>query len=201
MEGVMKEISVTCKSVGEKFMKKMWVKSLAFAFVVFVYTLSYALAWEYPAIKGYGPAYPLPNAALQPDKSIKYKVLFDITGAAKSVDKVNPGLDHVARFINLMAFGGMMSREMELAVVVHGPATPIVLRNEIFKARFKKANPNEEIIKDLNAAGVKLYVCGQALAEKRFKEEWVNEQISVALSALVVVPTFQLKGYAYLPLF
>jgi len=73
--------------------------------------------------------------------------------------------------------------------------------NEIFKDRFKKDNPNGKIIKDLKDVGVKLYVCGQALADDGFKDDWVNEQISVAVSALVVVPTYQLKGYAYLPLF
>jgi intracellular sulfur oxidation DsrE/DsrF family protein len=44
-------------------------------------------------------------------------------------------------------------------------------------------------------------VCGQALADDGFRDERVNEKIQVALSALVVVSTFQLKGYAYLPLF
>lgn len=161
----------------------------------------FAHSWEYPVIKSYGPVHPLPNAALQPDKSIRYKVLFDITQASKSADKVNRGLSHVARFLNVMAAAGIMPKNMELTVILHGPATPIVLRNEIFKNRFKKGNPNEEIIKDLKAAGVNLYVCGQALADDGFKDEWVNEQISVAVSALVVVPTYQLKGYAYLPLF
>jgi intracellular sulfur oxidation DsrE/DsrF family protein len=163
--------------------------------------LDLTYAWEYPVIKDYGPVQPLPKAAVQPDKSIKYKVLFDVTQASKRVDQGNPGLGHVARFINVMATAGLMPKEMELVAVVHGGATPAALKNEFFKAKFKKENPNLRLIKDLKEAGVKLYVCGQALADDRFKEEWVNEQIEVALSALVVVPTFQLKGYAYLPLF
>jgi hypothetical protein len=52
--------------------------------------------WEYPVIKGYGPAVSLPNAAVQPDKSLQYKILFDISKPAASNDQVNPGLDHVA---------------------------------------------------------------------------------------------------------
>ena len=86
--------------------------------------------------------------------------------------------------------------------MVHGGATPAVLKNEVFKSRFKIDNPNLKLINDLKkGAGARLYVCGQALADDGFKDEWVNEEIQVALSALVVVPTFQLKGYAYLPLF
>ena len=169
--------------------------------VVLICVSSWSLAWEYPVIKGYGPADPLPNATFQPDKSIKYRVLFDITKAAGSVDKVNPGLDRVARFLNVMAASGIMPGDMELAAVIHGPAAPSVLKNEIFKNRYKKDNPNQKIIKSLKEAGVKLFVCGQTLADDGFKDKWVNEEIAIAVSALVVVPTYQLKGYAYLPLF
>lgn len=182
-------------------MKRQLLKNLVVLAAVLICFPRMSFAWEYPVIKGYGPVNPLPNAAFQPDQSIKYRVLFDITQAAKSVDKVNPGLDHVARFLNVMATAGIMPKDMDLAVVLHGPATPIVLRKEIFVERFKKDNPNEKIIKDLKTAGVKLYVCEQALADDGLKEEWVNQQILIAVSALVVVPTYELKGYAYLPLF
>jgi predicted peroxiredoxin len=117
------------------------------------------------------------------------------------VDKVNPGLDRVARFLNVMAASGIMPKDVELAAVIHGPAAPIILKNEIFKDRFKTDNPNEKIIKDLKEAGVKLYVCGQSLADNGFEHKWVNEQIAIAVAALVVVPTYQLKGYAYQPFF
>jgi len=50
----------------------------------------------------------------------------------------------------------------------------------------------------LKKAGVKLYVCGQALADDQFRPEWINPEIVLSLSALVDVPAFQLKGYAYL---
>jgi intracellular sulfur oxidation DsrE/DsrF family protein len=132
---------------------------------------------------------------------MKYKVVFEITRVAQSVDKVNPGLDRVARFLNVMGASGIMPKEIELAAVVHGPAAPIVLKNKIFKDRFKTDNPNEKIIRDLKEAGVKLYVCGQSLADHGFEHKWVNEQIAITLSALVLVPTYQLKGYAYVPLF
>ena len=161
--------------------------------------ISFASPWEYPVIKGYGPVQPLPKAAVQPDKHLKYKVLFDITHAAKEVGKVNPGLDHVARFINVMASGGIRPEKMSLVAVVHGDATPLILKNDLFKEKFGQDNPNIKLIDDLKKAGVKLYVCGQALTDDNFKPEWVNPEIVLSLSALVAVPTFQLKGYAYLP--
>ncbi|OGP96208.1 MAG: hypothetical protein A2157_18030 [Deltaproteobacteria bacterium RBG_16_47_11] len=162
---------------------------------------SWSYAWEYPIIKGYGPINPLPNADFQADRSTRYRVLFEITRAAETMDKINPGLDRIARFLNVMAASNIMPNDIEVVAVIHGPAAPSVLKNEIFKNRFKMDNPNEKLIKNLKEVGVKLYVCGQSLADKGFKAEWVNEQIAIAVSALVLVPTYQLKGYAYLPLF
>ena len=182
-------------------MRRLLLKKSMVLAAVLMFVPSLSFAWEYPVIKGYGPIDLLPNAAVQPDKSIKYKVIFEITRAAQSVEKLNPGLDRVARFVNVMAASGIMPRDMDLAAVIHGPAAPIVLRNEIFKDRFKTDNPNEEIIKALKEAGVKLNVCGQSLADNAFEHKWVNKQILIVVSALVVVPTYQLKGYAYVPLF
>lgn len=152
--------------------------------------------WEYPVIKGYGRIHPLPNAAVQPDKSIDYKVIFDVTKGPKDNKEVNPALDHIARFINVYGFAGIMPDKLKLVAVLHGPATKAVLTNEEYKSKFGVDNPNIELIKELKKNGVILFVCGQALADLNFKHEWVNKDITIALSALTVVPTYQLKGYA-----
>lgn len=152
--------------------------------------------WEYPIIKGYGPVHPLPNAAVQPDKSLNYKILFDVTHAAKNNKKVNPALAHIARLINVYASAGVMPGKMKLVAVIHGPATPVVLNNEAFKAKFGIDNPNIKLIDELKKNGVVFYVCGQALADNNYEHKWVNKDITIALSALTVVPTYQLMGYA-----
>ncbi len=162
---------------------------------------SYAQKWEYPVIKGYGPAQPLPKAAVQPDKSIKYKVLFDVTVGLKKPDVMNPGLEHLARFINVMASAGVMPKDMEMVAIIHGNATSLVLDNQMFKKKFNTDNPKLQLITDLKNAGVKLYVCGQALADFKYNHLWVNHDITIALSALVVIPTYELRGYAYIPFF
>lgn len=159
--------------------------------------------YQYPAIQGYGPIVPLPRAVVQPDGSLTYKVLFDITTAGTKKDKagtVNDGLGHVARFINVMKSAGPSVRQ-ELVIVIHGSATPVVLDNRAYKAKFNQDNPNRQLIKDLKSQGVTIYVCGQALRDHKFTHDSVNPDISIALSALVVVPTYQLKGYAYQPFF
>ncbi len=152
--------------------------------------------WEFPVIKDYGPVHPLPNAAVQPDKSLQYKILFDVTKAGTDHDNINMALTHIARLINVYASAGIMPNKMKLVAVIHGPATPIVLNNTEYKKKFGKDNPDLRVISELKKNGVIFYVCGQALADNNYNQEWVNKDITVALSALTVVPTYQLKGYA-----
>jgi intracellular sulfur oxidation DsrE/DsrF family protein len=55
------------------------------------------------------------------------------------------------------------------------------------------------LIGQLKNNGVELIICGQTLADKKFELDWINPDMKVALSALIVLSTYQLKGYAWLP--
>ncbi len=152
--------------------------------------------WVHPVIKDYGKAHPLPEAAIQPDKDLEYRVIFDVKKSTENSDGINAALWHVARFINVFATAGVQPAQMKLVVIIHSDATSIVLNNDIYKEKTGKDNPNTNIISQLKKAGVQLFVCGQSLADFNYQENWVNADITVALSAQVVLPTFQLKGYA-----
>jgi len=154
---------------------------------------------QHPVIKGYGKVHPYPLAAMQPSPERHYQVLFDITKAADAPGKVNPGLDHVARLLNLYALAGVPTDHLKIALVVHGPATSIVLKNDAYRKLHQQDNPNSEIIHLLKGAGVKLFICGQALAEKHIATESVNPEITLAVSALTVLIDYQLDGYALIP--
>jgi intracellular sulfur oxidation DsrE/DsrF family protein len=156
-------------------------------------------AWQYPAIPGYGKVWPYPDAAMRPSPNRNYQVLFDITKAADAPDKVNPGLDHVARLVNLFALSGVPGERLKIALVVHGPATPGILANDQYRKLHGSGNPNTELIRLLKRAGVTLYICGQALAEKGLDPTGVNPDITLALSALTVLSIYQLDGYALIP--
>lgn len=150
---------------------------------------------QHPVIQGYGKVHPYPNAAMQPSPERHYQVLFDITKMADAPNKVNPGLDHVARLLNLYALAGVPTDHLKIALVVHGSATSIVLKNDAYRKLHQQDNPNGEIIHLLNDAGVKLYICGQALAEKEFETASVNPEITLAVSAMTVLIDYQLDGY------
>lgn len=155
--------------------------------------------WVYPAIQGYGPVHPLPKAALQPSKYRTYKVVFNLTRGADA-DKVNDGLAHVARAVNVFASAGVPLKQLKFVVVVHGPATALVLRDASYKTRYKTGNPNLDLIGKLTAAGVKLVVCGQALADNGISHDEVNPQVEITLSALSDLILLQDQGYKLMPL-
>jgi intracellular sulfur oxidation DsrE/DsrF family protein len=150
----------------------------------------------FPVIKGYGGARLLPDAAMQPRKDLEYKVVFNITQAGGKPDSVSAGLERLAGFINLYAGAGVPLRNTKLVAVLSGPATAAVLDDEHYRARFGVANPNLGLINQLTKAGVKLYVCGQALAGMHLDPSWVNPEITRALTAGVVVLTYEMQGYA-----
>lgn len=168
--------------------------------VVFMWCgLASAVDWQYPVIKGAGEIVTLPNAAVQPDAGLKYKIVFDITAWPKMDGKVVPGLAKVARLINVFASAGVSPDKMDLVLVIHGPATEAVLKPEPFQKKHGFANANRDLLDQLKKAGVKLYVCGQGLAEHNIAQAEVNPRLTIAMSALTVLPTYQLRGYAFLP--
>ncbi|HYW04049.1 MAG TPA: DsrE family protein [Gammaproteobacteria bacterium] len=153
--------------------------------------------WTYPAIKGYGPVHPLPDAAVQPSKHKVYKAFFDVTKGTSDPSKPNPGFDHVARAVNVFASAGVPLKHLHFVAVAHGPATPAVLNNAEYKKKFGVDNPNIKMISELKKAGVKVEVCGQALADNHFEHAWVNKDVIVTLSALSDAVIYGNKGYAF----
>jgi len=152
--------------------------------------------WQYPAIKGYGPEHVWPGVVERPQARATYKALFDLTQGKAAADKVNPGLDHIARTINIFAAAGVPLRQLKFAVIIHGPATQIVLGAAAYQAKFGHPNPNLAVIAALRKAGVDLMVCGNALGDMHLTPAQVNPDIHVALSALSTVIILQNRGYA-----
>ena len=64
------------------------------------------------------------------------------------------------------------------------------------REKYQVDNPNADLIRALRQAGVHVYVCGQAVAHNGFEYAWVNRDVPVALSAMIVLADFQLNGYS-----
>lgn len=153
---------------------------------------------SFPVIEGFGGVVVLPKAAEKPRPGAK--IVFDVTADAKPSD-VNKGLDRAARLLNLYGAAGLKASDIQIVVVLHGEATKSVLSDEFYQPRFGvERNPNLPLIRELQKAGVELFVCGQALNYKGFPESAVAKEVPIADAALTVTVNRQMDGYGYLPI-
>jgi intracellular sulfur oxidation DsrE/DsrF family protein len=156
--------------------------------------------WQTPTIAGAGRIHPLPQAAYQPDRNATYKVVFSLSKAGDKPTAVSPSLERVARTVNLYVNAGVPLNHLKFVAIASGAATPIVLNDAQYRSKYGVANPNLPVIAQLRKAGVDVAVCGQAVAEHDFQYDWVDKQVTLALSALTTITELEQQGYALLPL-
>lgn len=149
-----------------------------------------------PVIAPFGRIAPAPDAAMQPDRALDYRVVFSITKAAAEPSKVNPGLDKVARYLNLLASAKVNPKRGNIIAIVHGPATDLVLDHPAYRAKHGLENPNIALIDALARAGAQVHVCSQALAGQKIPAGDVSPLVTIDLSALTTLTTLQLKGWS-----
>jgi intracellular sulfur oxidation DsrE/DsrF family protein len=147
---------------------------------------------SFPEIKGYGGVVEVPNA-LSP--KLGAKIIIDIKDGASADDKLNPGLDRVARLINLYKLSEISPDQLEIKIVLHGSATNLVLSDEAYFERSKVKNPNAELISQLVERKVEIIVCGQAYLRKGYKLDELSADVTLGLSALTTIIEFQQKGF------
>lgn len=152
-----------------------------------------------PIIEGYGPTYPIADRDVALPDDFTYKAVFDLAKYPGEGDDLNPYLVSVARFLNMHARNGVPRENMDLAVVVHGPAVKNLLNDDAYQARFKTSNPNLELLTKLHAAGVRIYVCGQSMTFGGVEKSELAEPAQVALSAMTMLTVLQSGGYSLLP--
>ncbi len=171
------------------------MKYLNTFFVVLIFSVA-ALAQKgaNPIIKNFGTVYEI-EGAVNPDPEIEYKIVVDLKTLQRDKESINPGLNNVARMLNLHGLGGVKSENLNVAVAIHGGATDVILNNEAYQRKYELDNPNLKLIDELKEAGVELYVCGQSLLARSYEHEEVNPQIKIGLSMLTVVTTYMHKGY------
>lgn len=140
------------------------------------------------------------DADLAIPKNMKFKVRFDVREGAKP-GEVNRSFDTVARFINMHVEAGVPLKNINLAVVVHGPATLDLTKDERYAANAGEgvANANAPLIAALVDKGVKIYLCGQAAAAHNVAKEDLLPGVEMALSAMTAHAILDAEGYVLNP--
>lgn len=138
----------------------------------------------------------VPEATPMADKSMKYKIIVDLSKGSVKPDSVNDGIEKLARLVNMHLDAGIPKENLDVVGVFHFLGTPNIMTDEAYKKKFGINNPNTLIINELAKHGVKFYVCGQSLRARKLTDEPRNENIKVALSAMLTFSTLQGKGYS-----
>ena len=148
-----------------------------------------------PIIKSYGTVYEIPAADHKPDPLINYKIIVELTENTPKADSLNIYLEAIATLVNLHAAEGVPAKNIHVAVVLRKAATYAVLGDELFRKYFKTENPNRQLLKELQEAGVEFFVCGQTMIKRNMKEEELMPGTKIASSGLTTISTLQLQGY------
>jgi intracellular sulfur oxidation DsrE/DsrF family protein len=152
----------------------------------------------FPVIKNYGGIFDVPDAVEKPDPNLDYKIVIELTSGSEKPSELNSSLNNIARLINLHAIGGVAKEKLTIVVAIHGEASYSIMNNEAFQEKYKIANPNLELYKELQEAGVKMFICGQSLIGRSIDRTKIIPQVKIATSMLTTLTTHQLNGYAVL---
>lgn len=152
------------------------------------------------AVSSAGAIHAIPDAAHRPDPKKHYRIVFGLTAGAQAPAAINPGLDRVARAVNLYRASGVPKRNLTVVAVVSGEATAAMLDSYHYREKFGVDNPNIRVIDELREAGVEVSVCGQAVVGQHYPLEWVSKLVTISLSALTTITTLQQQGFSYMPL-
>lgn len=157
-------------------------------------------AWQTPAVAGAGRVRPLPQAAYRPDPAATCQAVFTVTRGSDAPNRANPALQRVARAVNLHAQAGVPAAQMAFVAVASGAAIEMALDNAHYRKQHGVDNPNLPLLRQLRECGVEVTVCGQSLAERGYRSEWLDGSATLALSALTAIIELQRQGHALVPL-
>lgn len=150
---------------------------------------------RYPLVKGHGGVFALPDPQLPQQAP---RLIVDLTQRSSDADAVNPGLDRLARLINLYGLAGYPADSLDIAVIVHGAALPVVLSDAGCQRFLDQDNSSRELIMQLDALGVEFIVCGQALMHRGYGTDYLLPAVTLGLSAITTLVDYQQRGYAVL---
>lgn len=146
---------------------------------------------EGAVIPGYGKFASVTDPSITPDSV--FKIVYDVSAA--EAGKPNASLDRVARFLNMTAAAGVPAENVQLAVVVHGPATEDLRKT----LKDGSPNPSAQLVTALIAAGVSVQLCGQAAVMRDAAAEDLIEGVTITLSAMTAHAQLQQQGYTLNP--
>lgn len=151
-----------------------------------------------PIISDFGTIGDAPMATEKPDPDMVYNIVVDVATGDEDKSQVFFALNNLARLMNLHVMGGVPPEHLNVVVAIHGSAIWSVMNDQAYTKRYGITNPHSPLFKQLLAQGVKIVVCSQSMFKRKIAPEELAPGLEMATSALTVLTTYQLKGYALL---
>jgi intracellular sulfur oxidation DsrE/DsrF family protein len=155
----------------------------------------------YPVIKAgtYSGVLPVADVDEIPSPKRQYKILFEFTEGIKDSThkKLNPGLVEIARIINLHVASGIPLSHIHPIIVTHGKSLYSIESNQVYQEKYKKDNPNYQLILDLLNCGAKFIACGQAMDFLDIKKDELFPGVKVSLTAQTALSDYIGQGYVW----
>ena len=139
---------------------------------------------------------PVPNIDEKQDINLEYKLVFGLAQIEKDkMQKANSVLSEIARSLNLHAAAGIPNSHIHVVVIIFRQGLNILLKEDLYKAKFHSSNPNIALIEELQKAGVKFMSCGQSMMTFGIPKEMMIPGIRVAISARTSFTQYETLGY------
>ncbi len=150
-----------------------------------------------PYIMDFGAVYTIDHPDLPADTSMTYRIMFDLSKGSSDTT-LDRQLNTAARFLNMHGQAGVPLEQLKVVCILHGNAAFDGLSNARWREKYGTDNPNRPLIRQLKAAGVELYVCGQSLHARGIDPKDLVPEIKISLSAMTAILHFREKGYSLL---
>jgi intracellular sulfur oxidation DsrE/DsrF family protein len=124
-----------------------------------------------------------------------YKMAWHVTEAPEQPTGIADGFRSPANMFRLMDSNGVPRANVRLAIIVHGTATPSLLRNDAYKTRTGSDNGSIALLTALHEAGVQIIVCGQALINRNVPRDQLLPFVKVATTAGTAHAILAAQGY------
>ena len=156
------------------------------------------VGWEAsagPVIGSGGPVYEVADPDFPTPMDTQLRAVFEMRDPPADPSSTNQQLGTMARYLNMHARAGVPWENLRVAAVVHGGASHALLRDEFYREREGVENPNQELLREIIAAGGQVILCGQTAAARNISKEQLLPGVKLALSAMTALVTLQQQGY------
>lgn len=174
------------------------MKILFYSLIVSIFFLNSLSAQDneaqFPVVKNFGGVFNIENS-VEKLQNEHMKIIVELVSGPEDWKEPSFWVNNVARLMNLHGLAGITSENLEVIVIVHGPAVLTLLNDEQYKKEFKRNNPNIPLYDALTGAGAKIVVCGQSLLFRDIDKEHLYKNTEIALSALTTISGRVQEGF------